>query len=143
LEPIALAAAALEDEAMASFVTNTGLKAFVDALVGTDSVKYLGWGTGSGQNAASTDLATAANESRVAGTDSAEDTNTTDDTFQVTGTITAGGSRAITEVAVFDAAGSGNPPSGGNMQIYGDFSVINLASGDSITFTVKAVLDQA
>jgi hypothetical protein len=29
------------------------------------------------------------------------------------------------------------------MQIYGDFSVINLASGDSITFTVKAVLDQA
>jgi hypothetical protein len=143
LEPIAVAAAALEDEAMASFVTNTGLKAFVDALVGTDSVKYLGWGTGSGQNAASTDLATAANESRVAGTDSAEDTNTTDDTFQVTGTITAGGSRAITEVAVFDAAGSGNPPSGGNMQIYGDFSVINLASGDSITFTVKAVLDQA
>jgi hypothetical protein len=57
--------------------------------------------------------------------------------------VTAGGSRAITEVGVFDAAGSGNPPSGGNLVIYGDFSVINLASGDSILFTINCVLDQA
>jgi hypothetical protein len=143
LEQVALAAATLEDYTMASLVTNTGLAEFVTALVATDAVKYLGWGTGSGQGVASTDLATPANESRVAGTDSAEDTNTTDDTFQVVGTITAGGARAITEVGVFDGAGTGNPPSGANLAIYGDFSVINLASGDSITFTVKAVLDQA
>jgi len=128
---------------MASLVTNNGLSEFVSALVATDAVKYLGWGTGSGQGVASTDLATPANESRTAGTDTAETTNTTGDTFQVAGTITAGGTRAITEVGVFDAAGSGNPPSGGNLAIYGDFSVINLASGDSITFTIKAVLDQA
>lgn len=128
---------------MASLVTNVGLKKFVDALVATDAVKYLGWGTGTGQGVASTDLATPANEARVAGTDSAVTVTTTDDTFQVAGTITAGGARAITEVGVFDGAGTGTPPSGDNLAFYGDFSVINLASGDSITFTVKVTLDQA
>ena len=44
---------------------------------------------------------------------------------------------AITEVGVFDAAGTGSPPTGGNMDIYGDFSVINLAASDSIAFTIK------
>ena len=38
---------------------------------------------------------------------------------------------------MFDAAGAASPPTGGNMDIYGDFSVINLASGDSIAFTVN------
>jgi hypothetical protein len=128
---------------MASFVTNLGLKAFVDALITGNAVKHVGWGTGSGQNVASTDLATPANESRVAGALSNEQTNTADDTFQVVAEIVAGGTRVITEVGVFDAAGSGNPPSGANLDIYGDFSVINLASGDSITFTIQAVLDQA
>ena len=71
------------------------------------------------------------------GTISAEDETTTDDTFQVTGTITAGGARAITEVGVFSAATTAV------MKIYGDFTVINLASGDSITFTVRVTLNQA
>ena len=53
------------------------------------------------------------------------------------GSITAAGSRAITEVGVFDAAGTGSPPTGGNMDIYGSFTVINLSSGDSIAFTVQ------
>jgi hypothetical protein len=128
---------------MASFVTNTGLKSFVDALVAADEDKYVGWGTGSGQAVTDTDLATAAAEDRTAGTLSAEDETTTDDTFQVVGTLTAGGARAITEAAVFDGAGTGNPPSGANMSIYGDFSVINLAENDSITFTFRATLDQA
>ena len=128
---------------MASFVTNTGLAAFVAALVALDTNKYIGWGTGTGQAVTSTDLATAAAESRTSGTDSAQTTNTTGDTFRVTGTVTATGTRAITEVGVFDAAGSGNPPTGGNMNIYGDFSAINLAADDSIAFTIEAVLDQA
>jgi hypothetical protein len=55
-------------------------------------------------------------------------TTVTNDAYQVTGTITAAGARAITEVGVFDAAGTGSPPTGGNMDIYGDFSVVNLAS---------------
>jgi hypothetical protein len=129
---------------MASLVVNTGLANATAAWHAYASrARYLGWGTGSGQSATSTDLATAANESRVEGTTSQQTTNTTNDSFRITGTITAGGTRAITEVGVFDAAGSGNPPSGGNLAIYGDFSVINLASGDSVAFTINVVLDQA
>ena len=129
---------------MASLVVDTGLANITAAWHAyTSRAKYIGWGTGSGQGATDTDLATAANEDRTDGTSSQQTTNTTSDTFLVTGTITAGGTRAITEVATFDAAGSGNPPSGGNMAVYGDFSVINLASGDSIAFTIDSVLDQA
>lgn len=128
---------------MASLVVNTGLANATAAWHAyATRAKYIGWGTGSGQGVTSTDLATAANESRTDGTSSQQTTNTTSDTFRVTGTITAGGTRAITEVATFDAAGSGNPPSGGNMAVYGDFTVINLASGDSIAFTIDVVLAQ-
>jgi hypothetical protein len=61
----------------------------------------------------------------------------TNDTLQATGILTAAGARAITEVGLFDAAGAGSPPTGGNMDVYADFAAINLASGDSIAFTVK------
>lgn len=122
---------------MASTVTNTGLAAFVNAVVTDDVVKYIAWGTGSGQTAASTTLATESAEARTAGTLSAQTTNTTDDTLQVAGSITATGPRAITEVGVFDAS------TAGNMDIYGDFTVINLNTDDSITFTIQALGDQA
>lgn len=131
---------------MASFVTNVGLANITAAWHAYASrARYLQWGVGSGQSATSTALASTSGttESRVEGTTSQQTTNTTDDTYQVTGTITAAGSRVITEVGVFDAAGSGSPPTGGNMGIYGDFSTINLAAGDSITFTVQVALDQA
>lgn len=99
---------------------------------------YLQWGTGTGATAAATAVTTTSTtEVRTLGTSSQVTTTQTNDTYQVVGTITALGTRAITEVGVFDAAGSGGPPTGGNMDIYGDFSVINLASGDSIAFTVK------
>lgn len=128
---------------MSSFMTDNGLAETTAALVTQNAMKYIGWGTGSGQTVSSNDLATPANESRTTGTASQQTTTTTNDTYRVVGTITAGGSRAITEVGVFDAAGTGNPPSGGNMDIYGDFSVINLATGDSIAFTINAIFDQA
>lgn len=122
---------------MASLVTNTGLKEFVDALVADNSVKYIGWGTGSGQGVTATGLATEAAESRTSGSIAAATTTTTDDTYRITGTIVATGSRAITEVGVFSAA------TGAVMRVYGDFSVINLATNDSIAFTIDVVLDQA
>lgn len=129
---------------MASLVVNTGLANITAAWHNyTSRAKYIGWGTGSGQGATSTDLATAADESRTDGTSSQQTTTTTNDTYRVTGTITATGTRAITEVGVFDGAGTGNPPSGANLAVYGDFTVINLASGDSIQFSVDVVLDQA
>jgi hypothetical protein len=99
---------------------------------------YLQWGTGSGAAAtANAVTTTSTTEARTLGTSSQQTTTVTNDTYRVTGTITALGTRAITEVGVFDAAGSGSPPTGGNMDIYGDFSVINLATGDSIAFTVN------
>lgn len=126
---------------MTTLVTNSG---FANATAAWHAYSsrplYIGWGTGTGQTASSTDLATAANESRATGTSSQQTTTVTSDTFQVVGTLTAGGARAITEAALFDAAGTGNPPSGGNMDVYGDFSVVNLATNDSIAFTFKVVL---
>lgn len=99
---------------------------------------YLQWGTGSGAAAsANVVTTTSTTESRATGTSSQQTTSVTSDTYRVTGTITAAGARAITEVGVFDAAGSGSPPTGGNMDIYGDFSAVNLATGESIAFTVN------
>ena len=131
---------------MAQLVTNLGLANVVAAWAAYASrARYLQWGVGSGQSATSTDLAskTGTSEARIEATSSQETASTTGDTYQLVGTLTAAGTRAITEVGVFDAAGSGSPPAGGNMGIYGDFSAVNLASGDSITFTVRTTLDQA
>lgn len=131
---------------MASFVTDSGLGMVTAALHGYASrPKYLQWGEGSGQSVTSTDVANEGNiaEDRVDGTSSQQTTTTTNDTYRVVGTLTAEGTRAITELGVFDAAGSGSPPTGGDMGIYGDFSVINLSASDSIAFTVNVVFDQA
>ena len=126
---------------MTARVQNLGLANITGALAAYSSVpKYLQWGTGSGASASATAVTTTSTtESRVSGTAAQVTTTQTNDTFQVTGTITAAGSRSITEVALFDAAGTGSPPTGGNMCIYGDFSVRSLLSGDSIAFTIKTV----
>lgn len=124
---------------MVARVQNNGLANITSAWHGYASRPlYIQWGTGSGAAAsANVVTTTTTTESRTTGTSSQVTTTQTNDTFQVTGTVTAAGTRAITEVGLFDAAGSGSPPTGGNMCVYGDFSVINLASSDSIAFTVK------
>lgn len=122
---------------MVSQVQDTGLAEFVDALVTDNVVRHIGWGTGSAVAVTGTNLAVAAPEARTAGTVAAATTNTTNDTYRVTGTITATATRAITEVGVFDAA------TGATLRIYGDFTVINLSTDDSIAFTIDVVLDQA
>lgn len=124
---------------MVARVQNNGLANISAALVAYASVpKYLQWGTGSAAAASANAVTTTSTtESRTTGSASQVTTTQTNDTFQVTGTITAAGARAITEVGLFDAAGTGSPPTGGNMCVYGDFSVINLATNDSIAFTVK------
>lgn len=131
---------------MATQIQNLGLANFVASLVAYASVgKFLQWGVGTGQAVTDTALDTVAGttEARTSGTPSAVTTTTTGDTLRVVGTITALGTRAITEVGLFDAVGSGSPPTGGNMTFYGDFAVINLLVGDSITFTCDTVFDQA
>ena len=131
---------------MASLVTNLGLANITAAWHAYASrAKYLQWGVGTGGTAASTALnsTTGTTEARTDGTTSQQTTTTTNDTYRVTGTITAAGTLAITEVGVFDAAGSGSPPTGGNLCVYGDFAAVNLSASDSITFTVNVTLDQA
>jgi hypothetical protein len=80
---------------------------------------------------------TSTTEARVAAALSQATTTVTNDTFQATGTITAAGARAITEVGLFDAAGTGSPPTGGNMDFYTSFTSVGLNTSDSIAFTVK------
>lgn len=100
--------------------------------------KYLGWGTGAGAGAAgSTDVSTAASEARTAGTSSQVTTTQTNDTHQVVGTITATGTKTITNVGLFDAAGTGSPPSGGVLYAIFDGLSVALVSGDAIQFTAR------
>ena len=122
---------------MAALITDSGLAAFVDALAAADLVKYLGWGGGSGQDVTDIDLSSAFAEPRSMGAITAASTNTSDDTYRVTGSVAATDVRAVTEVGLFSAA------SGGVMDVYGDFTAINLDIGDVISFTVDVLIDQA
>jgi hypothetical protein len=119
-------------------VQNAGLANISAALVASAQMKYLQWGTGTGATASATAVTTTGTgEARVAGSLSQATKNVSNDTYQVTGTITASAPRTITEVGVFDGAGSGSPPTGGNMDIYGSFTGVSLNASDSIAFTVQ------
>ena len=121
---------------MTARVQNNGLARITSLLAAASW--WLQWGTGSSAAAsANVVTTTSTTESRTAAGTAQGTTTITSDKLVLTGTVTAAGSRAITEVGAFDAAGSGSPPTGGNMDVYGDFTVINLASGDSIAFTVN------
>jgi hypothetical protein len=119
-------------------IQDAGLANLTAAWVAYASLpKYLQWGTGTGAaKSANVVTTTTTTEARTLARPRSRPARVTNDKYQVIGTITAAGARAITEVGVFDAAGAASPPVGGNMDIYGDFAVINLASGDSIAFTV-------
>jgi hypothetical protein len=125
---------------MANFLSTVGKGVWTAAVVnlaGT-SPKNCGWGTGSGQTVASTNLATPAAPTATtaqAGTITQQTTSVTNDTVQVTNTITAGGALAITEAGTFS-----NATMAGALNQYGDFTVINLANGDSIALTFKTQL---
>lgn len=119
-----------------TLVVNTGKAIFTNRLSGGGTEpKFISWGTGAGTTAAAdTTLFTESTEARTNGTSSQQTTTTTNDTYQVVGAIVAGGARAITNAGLFDASTSGN------LFLKGDFLVINLVTGESITFTMKAVL---
>jgi len=121
---------------MVARVQNNGL-ARISSLLAA-ATWWLQWGTGSAAAAsASVVTTTTTTEARASATTSQQTTSVTNDTLRLTATLTAAGTRAITEVGAFDAVGSGSPPTGGLMDIYGDFSVINLATNDSIAFTIN------
>jgi hypothetical protein len=118
---------------MATLLVNTGKAVVTNYLNGGAATqpKYVAWGTGAGTTAATDTTLFTETGSRVSGTTSQVTTSTTNDTFQVVGTLTAGGSLTITNAGTFDASTSGN------LFVKGDFTGVPLNSGDSIQFTVK------
>jgi hypothetical protein len=121
---------------MTARVQNSGLARITSLL--TAASWFLQWGTGSAAAAsANVVTTTSTTEARTAASAAQGTTTVTNDKMVLTGTITAAGSRSITEVGAFDAAGTGSPPTGGNMDIYGDFTSIGLATNDSIAFTIN------
>jgi hypothetical protein len=119
-------------------VVNAGKAIITNRLkngsTGTTEPNFVAMGTGATAEAATqTALVTEVDSSptRPTGTSTQQTTTTTSDTYQVVGTITATTARAITEAGLFDAT------TAGNMFMRAVFSVINLATGDSIQFTMK------
>ena len=117
---------------MASILTNLGQQWIADRMSGAvaTSGQHIGWGTGAGTAAAAdTTLFTEASESRVAGTVSTQGTGATA-VYQVTGTITANGTKTITNAGNFTAS------SGGVLILKGDFTGIVVNANDTVTFTL-------
>lgn len=98
-------------------------------------LKFIGMGTGAtaaARTAAAADTALSTEvETRASGTESIVTTTVTNDTYQTVGTITATATRAVDEAGTFDAS------TVGTLGVSATFPVINLASGDSIQFTVQ------
>jgi len=127
---------------MASLVPNSGKAVISGRMFGTSpsqaEPRYLGWGTGAGSgSASSTDVSTPATEARATGTSTQFTTTATNDTHQVVGTLTANANKTITNVGIFDAAGTGSPPSGGVLYAIFDGLSQALNSGDSIQLTAR------
>lgn len=120
---------------MATVFTNAGAAIVTNRMIQAGTApRNIGWGTGTttaavSQTALVTEAAPTTSGGRTVGTESRVTGSVTNDTYQVTGTVTAAGSLAITEAGLFDAT------SAGNMLIRSDFSAINVLSGDSIAFT--------
>ena len=116
---------------MATVVTNIGKGVVWNRMIGSGTeAKFVAWGTGTTTAAATqTALVTESAEARTSGTSSRITTTTTNDTYQVTGTITSTSSQTIAESGLFDASTTGN------MFTRGDFTGVALLNGESIAFT--------
>ena len=120
---------------LATVFTNAGPAIVTNRMIQAGTApKNIGWGTGTnaaavGDTALQTEAAPTTAGGRTVGTESRTTITNTNDNYQVVGTVTAGGTLAITEAGLFDAT------SGGNMLIRSVFSAINVDSADSIAFT--------
>lgn len=120
---------------LATVFTNAGAAIVTNRIIQAGTApKNIGWGTGTtaaavGDTALVTEAAPTTSGGRTVGTESRTTVTNTNDNYQVTGTVTAGSTLAITEAGLFDAVSSGN------CLIRSVFSAINVVSGDSIAFT--------
>lgn len=120
---------------MATLVVNAGKDIITNRIKGSGTEPlWVAWGTGAGTAAATdTTLFTESAEARTSGTSTRQTTTTTNDTYQVVGTIVATATRAITNAGLLDASSSGN------LFVKGDHGTINLSTGDAIQYTIKAI----
>lgn len=129
--------------ANAAFVVNVGKAITAARHVGSTpsqaEPKYIQWGTGTSTALVSDtgiQTTTGTTESRTTGTISAVAGAQGNSKVQVTGTITAIGTPTIAEVALYDAAGSGSPPTGGVCWVHASHGSTVLAAGESIAYTI-------
>ena len=141
---------------MANVLTNVGKQIVTYSLkrplpgsgVGSAEPNRVAWGSGSlanngagnngvPANVVDTALATEEAEARVSGTSSIVTDTTTNDTYQVQGTITAIGNKSITNAGLFDTDKAQGAGAGGNLFAKGDFTSVALNTGDSIAFTFR------
>lgn len=127
---------------MVTRVQDNGLANVTAALDAFASrARHLQWGTGSGKAANANALTTTGTtEARALGTSSRQTTTKTNDTFRVVASLVAAAPRTITEAGLFDQAGTGSPPTGGDMCVYADFAAIGLEAGDTLELTFNVVV---
>jgi len=127
---------------MAPLVTNAGHAVSAGRMKGATPAQaeplFIQWGTSAtAESATQTALVAPAAEARVSGTSSLTTTTVTNDTYQVTGSITSASAQTIQEVGLFDGAGSGSPATGNNMFLRGVHTAKVLAIGDAIAYTIN------
>ena len=119
---------------LSSIFTQKGEEFCVDKLLETSQnlSKYIGQGTGGTAGAkGDINLQTPATEARVTGTL----TEGAADKIQVVGVIVADGSKIIKEFGLFDAPGSGSPPSGGNLICRYTWTDFPVEATDEVEYT--------
>jgi hypothetical protein len=120
---------------LATVFTNAGAAVITNRIIQAGTApKNIGWGTGTNaaavtDTALQTEAAPTTSGGRTVGTESRTTITNTNDNYSVVGTVTAGGTLAITEAGLFDAV------TAGNCLIRGVFSAVNVVSLDSIAFT--------
>ncbi len=120
---------------LATVFTNAGAAIVTNRMIQAGTApKNIGWGIGAAAAAVTdttlgTESAPTTGGGRTVGTESRTTITVTNDNYQVTGTVTAGGALAITEAGLFDAV------TAGNMLIRSVFAAVNVALSDSIAFT--------
>lgn len=114
-------------------VVNAGLAIISNLVSGLGGTvpKYCAHGTGSTAPVVGNTALGAEVDSRATGTVTRITTTATNDTMQVVGTISSGGSNAITESGLFDASSTGN------MLARGTYAALNEVNGDSQQDTWK------
>lgn len=121
-------------------VTTAGTAVLTNRIIQAGTApKNIGWGIGTStpattDTALQTESAPTTSGGRTVGTESRTTITNTNDTYTVTGTVTAGSTLAITECGIFDNV------TAGNMLLHAVFSAINVVSGNTIAFTVNVQL---